>query len=150
MKGGTPVRLALTIGLRVILPALLLYFAWLGTFYGFGGAEEGTSIVDPYWVFFSSLLLSAACVWSAVLVALEWTYVGQPVRFASRVWFAWVAVLLIAAVLVVVPAVSGPAAYYEGSSVAGYPAEWLGSVAVVLAANAIALVIFFLWPRIRR
>lgn len=69
---------------------------------------------------------------------------------AKRVVLAFVAVLLVAALVMVFPAAHAASKEYDGRSILGIPGDWIGWVAVPLAVNALAIVVFVLWPRISR
>jgi len=96
---------------RVLTAAALVFLAWLALQLGFGAAEGigdagNDYFVESEWVFLFSVILGAACIWSAVLVAMGWRREDYPGLPAGRVFFAVLAVVLVVAVMIVVPAAS--------------------------------------------
>ena len=137
----------LAMGGRWLAAGLLIYLAVMVPFYGFGGAEESDSPIQG--VFLASLVLSLACLWSAFLLVTGWERAGST-ALAARIIYAVIALLVIGAIVVAVPAADGPSHYYgvTRDSVNGWPTRWLGWVIAPVAVNALGLLAIFVWPRV--
>lgn len=141
------------LALRVALTFALVYMFLLALVIGQGsqdwhGANQVAGL-EPEWFAWAILLLAIA---SLVSIGSLWGGLdsSEPTGPAQRVILAFVAILLVTSVVMVFPAARAASREYEGKLVLSFPGSWLGWVALPLATNAIALLAFVLWPRIRR